>query len=210
MTAAVVFDEELAAIVVALMYSGGQLLESYRRGPGPARHDRPCCRGRRAPPSVTMNGDRLTEVPLADIRRGDRLMVRKGDIIPVDGMIAEGVAVLDESTLTGESRPVKHAVGAIPSSPAPPTRRSVRPRRVRDRRELDRRRHHRLVEQAQQSRAPMTRLADRYAIVFLVFTLLIAGIAWFVPAMSCASSPFWSSRPPARSFSPCRWRWSPA
>ena len=126
--------------------------------------------------------DALIEIQLADIRPGDRLMVRKGDIVPVDGQVSTGVGVLDESTLTGESRPVRREAGdevfSGTSNVGEPfdlvasqtAENSTVAGIVR------------LVEQAQQSRAPMTRLADRYAIAFLVLTLIIAGLAYVLSA----------------------------
>ena len=178
MTAAIVFDEELAAIVVALMYSGGQLLESFAEAR--ARRGMTALLARAPRTAFRYQNDELVEIPLADIRPGDRLMVRKGDIVPVDGHVSTGIGVLDESTLTGESRPVRREAGdevfSGTSNVGEPfdlvasqtAENSTVAGIVR------------LVEQAQQSRAPMTRLADRYAIGFLVLTLIIAGLAYIL------------------------------
>ncbi len=180
MTAAILFDEELAAIVVALMYSGGQLLESYAEAR--ARRGMTALLAR-APRTAFLHKDgQLVEIPLADVRPGDRLMVRKGDIVPVDGSIATGIGVLDESTLTGESRPVRREAGEAVFSGtanvgepfdlvASQTAENSTVAGI-----------IRLVEQAQKSRAPMTRMADRFALVFLAFTLVIAGLAYFLSA----------------------------
>ena len=104
MLAALVFGENLAAVIVALMYAGGQYLESFaeRRANWEmtallARVPRTALRHR--------NGD-LEEVPLEAVEPGDRLLVRQGDVVPVDGNVAEGLAVLDQSALTGESIPI--------------------------------------------------------------------------------------------------------
>ena len=100
MTAALVFGETLAAAVVAVMYSGGTFLESFAQG-----------RARRAmhallsrvPRTATRHRDGgLEEVPLDEIAPRDRLLIRQGDVVPVDGAVASAAAFLDTSALTGE------------------------------------------------------------------------------------------------------------
>src|SRR6478735_3234331 len=109
MTAALAFGEALAAAVVALMYSGGQYLEAFaeRR----ARREMTALLSRVPREAVRHRDGGLEEIPLAAIRPGDRLLIRRGDVVPVDGTVAAGVAVLDESALTGEAVPVQRAVG---------------------------------------------------------------------------------------------------
>jgi heavy metal translocating P-type ATPase len=176
MTAALIFGETLAAAVVALMYSGGQYLESYAEGR--ARREMTALLARAPRTAMRHKNGGLEEVPVEAIDAGDRLMIRRGDVVPVDGTVAEGTAVLDESALTGEALPVRHDAGAeVMSGPANvgdafdmvaarPADESTYAGIVR------------LVEQAQKSRAPMVRLADRYAMVFLGVTVAMAGAAW--------------------------------
>ena len=178
MTAAMFFDEELAAIVVALMYSGGQYLESFAEAR--ARRGMTALLSRVPRHAYRYQDNRLDDVPLEKVQPGDRLMVRKGDIVPVDGTVADGVAVLDESTLTGESRPVRHVAGEAIFSGTSNTGEPFDFVASQTAENSTVAGIVRLIEQAQQARAPMTRLADRYAIVFLVFTLAIAGLAWFL------------------------------
>jgi heavy metal translocating P-type ATPase len=176
MTAALVFGETLAAAVVALMYSGGQYLESYAEGR--ARREMTALLARAPRTAMRHRNGGLEEVAVEEIAAGDRLMIRRGDVVPVDGSVAEGTAVLDESALTGEALPVRHDPGTeVMSGPANvgdafdmvaarPADESTYAGIVR------------LVEQAQKSRAPMVRLADRYAMVFLGVTVAMAGAAW--------------------------------
>ncbi len=105
-------------------------------------------------------------------------MVRKGEVVPVDGAIAEGVAVLDQSALTGKSMPVRQNVGDSVMSGvtnAGETFHLVAARRAAESTYAG---IVRLVDAAQRSRAPMSRLADRYALVFLAATVALAGGAW--------------------------------
>jgi heavy metal translocating P-type ATPase len=176
MTAALVFGETLAAAVVALMYAGGQYLEAFaeRR----ARREMTALL-ERAPRSALRHRDGgLEEVPLEAIRPGDRLLIRRGDVVPVDGRVAQGSALLDEAALTGEAMPVRHGAGQpVMSGPV----------NVGDAFDLAAERAAaestyagivRLVAEAQRSRAPMVRLADRYALGFLALTVVLAGAAW--------------------------------
>jgi len=109
MTAALAFGETLAAAIVALMYAGGQLLEAYAERK--ARREMTALLSR-VPRSALRHLDgRLEEVPLERVQPGDRLLVRQGDVVPVDGAVANGVAVLDTSALTGEAMPVTSQPG---------------------------------------------------------------------------------------------------
>src|SRR6266571_2633851 len=105
MLAALVFAEYLAAVVVALMYAGGQYLESFaeRR----ASREMTALLARVPRSAVRYRNGRLEEVDLDAIEPGDRLVIRKGDLVPVDGAVIEGLAVLDLSALTGESIPLQ-------------------------------------------------------------------------------------------------------
>ena len=111
MSAALVFAEPLAANVVALMYAGGQMLERYAEGQ--ARREMTSLLGRVARTAMRRRGAELDEVPIEAIRPGDTILVRQGEVLPVDGVIASGAeASLDLSALTGESLPQNFAAGA--------------------------------------------------------------------------------------------------
>ncbi|MEO9297728.1 heavy metal translocating P-type ATPase [Devosia alba] len=176
MSAALAFGEPLAGNVVALMYSGGQLLETFAAGR--ARQEMTALLGRVAHSAMRYTDSTLEEVPIADIMPGDRLLIRHGEVLPVDGHVAGSKAELDMSALTGESIPVQLAPGAEALSGstlmgAPFDLLVSRPAAESTYAGIVR-----LVEAAQDSKAPMTRLADRYAIWFLVLTVAMAGAAW--------------------------------
>ena len=110
MLAALLFAEYLAAAVVAVMYSGGQYLESFaeRR----ASREMSALLARVPRTALRQRNGGLEEVSLEAIEPGDRLVIRKGDVVPVDGAVADGTAVLeDQSALTGKSMPVQRKVG---------------------------------------------------------------------------------------------------
>src|SRR6516162_5276708 len=176
MFAALVFAEYLAAVVVALMYAGGQYLEDFaeRR----ASREMTALLARVPHTAVRQRNGRLEEVDLDVFEPGDRLVVRKGDVVPVDGAVIEGLAVLDQSALTGESIPVQQKVGDGVMSGATNVGEAFHLLTTRRAAESTYAGIVRLVEAAQRSRAPMARLADRYAMVFLAATIALAGASW--------------------------------
>jgi heavy metal translocating P-type ATPase len=178
MTAAIAFGEELAAVVVALMYAGGQYLESFaeRR----ARREMTDLLSRVPRSAMRYCNGGLEEVGLDEIAPGDRLLVRQGDVVPVDGTVAGGVAVLDQSALTGESIPVQRRRDEPVMSGSSNSGEAFDLFASRRAAESTYAGILRLVETAQSSKAPMSRVADRFAVVFLAATLVMASTAWFL------------------------------
>jgi heavy metal translocating P-type ATPase len=158
------------------MYAGGQYLEDFaeRR----ASREMTALLARVPHTAVRQRNGRLEEVDLDVIEPDDRLVVRKGDVVPVDGAVIEGLAVLDQSALTGESIPVQQKVGDGVMSGATNVGEAFHLLTTRRAAESTYAGIVRLVEAAQRSRAPMSRLADRYAMVFLAATIALAGASW--------------------------------
>ncbi len=176
MTAALVFGETLAAAVVAVMYSGGTFLEAFAEGR--ARRSMQDLLSR-VPRTATRHRDGgLEEVPLDDIAPGDRLLIRQGDVVPVDGRVTSGIAFVDTSALTGESLPVRLAAGAEAMSGVTNAGEPFDLTATREARDSTYAGIVRLVEAAQASKAPMSRLADRWSLGFLLVTVGIAVAAW--------------------------------
>ncbi|TCS67109.1 heavy metal-(Cd/Co/Hg/Pb/Zn)-translocating P-type ATPase [Primorskyibacter sedentarius] len=177
MTAALTFGETLAAAVVAVMYSGGNFLESFAEGR--ARREMHALLSR-VPRTATRHRDGgLEEVPLDDIEPGDLLLIRQGDVVPVDGTVASGTAFVDASALTGESLPAHLSVGAEAMSGSTNAGEPFDLTATRVARESTYAGIVRLVEEAQRSKAPMARLADRWSLGFLAVTVVIAFAAWW-------------------------------
>lgn len=177
MSAALVFGETLAAAVVAVMYSGGTFLESFAEGR--ARREMRDLLSRVPRTATRHRNGGLEDVPLDEIAPGERLLIRQGDVVPVDGTLASEEAFVDTSALTGESLPVRLMRGAEVMSGAT---------NAGDAFDLSARRRAkestyagivRLVEEAQASKAPMSRLADRWSLGFLAITVTIATAAWW-------------------------------
>ncbi|HSK75217.1 MAG TPA: heavy metal translocating P-type ATPase [Thermoanaerobaculia bacterium] len=178
MAGALALGEVLAGAVVALMLSGGEMLELYAAGR--ARKELASL-VERAPRVVHRYEDgHLTEPAIEEVRPGDRLLVKPGEIVPVDGVVAGLDAVLDESALTGESTPVERRTGdRVPSggvnAGGPFDLQAVATAEASTYAAIVR-----LVQEAEASRAPFVRLADRYSWFFLPLTLAVAGLGWLL------------------------------
>jgi heavy metal translocating P-type ATPase len=178
MTAALAFGEMLAASIVALMYAGGQFLESFAERT--ARREMTALLSRAPRTAMRHRDGHLEEVALDLVAPEDRLLIRRGDVIPVDGTVLEGVAVLDQSALTGESLPVRFKLGNPVLSGSTNVGEAFDLVATRRAAESTYAGIVRLVEAAQRARAPMSRLADRYALIFVGLTVALASIAWAV------------------------------
>ncbi len=177
MSAALLFGETLAAAVVAVMYSGGTFLESFAEGR--ARREMSDLLSRVPRTATRHNDGALDEVPLDDIAPGDLLLIRQGDIAPVDGTVESTSAMLDQSALTGESMPIRLAQGQDVMSGATNAGDAFDLRVTRRASDSTYAGIVRLVEAAQASKAPMARLADRYSLLFLAVTVALATAAWW-------------------------------
>jgi heavy metal translocating P-type ATPase len=179
MCGALALHEYLAGAVIALMLSGGRSLEDYAQ----ARAQRELSALlRRAPRTAhRYEGETLCDISVEEVRRGDLLLIKPGEVLPVDGVVADAVAILDESALTGEARPLERKLGeqarsgTLNATNAPFRLMAAAPAEQSTYAGIIR-----LVRAAQQSKAPLVRLADKYAFLFLPLTLAVAAAAWFI------------------------------
>ncbi|WP_227754547.1 heavy metal translocating P-type ATPase [Stagnihabitans tardus] len=176
MSAALATGEPLAAVVVAVMYAGGGLLEAFAETR--ARSEMTALLSKVPRRAHRHRDGLLEEVALAEIAPGDRLLIRQGDTVPVDGRVESPLAVLDTSTLTGEPLPRQATQGEEVLSGMVNAAEAFDMLAQRRAEESTFAGILRLVEAAQGSKAPMARMADRWALAFLAVTLAIAGAAW--------------------------------
>jgi len=173
---AVAVGEYFAAAVISVMLSSGRALEAWAAGR--ASHELRALLARAPVHAHRYAHGELREVPLGEIVVGDLVMVASGEVVPVDGFVAAAPAVLDESALTGEARPVERASGEPVRSGVVNAGQPFDLRVTAAAADSTYAGIVRLVSEAQDSQAPMARLADRYAVGFLAVTLLAAGLAW--------------------------------
>jgi heavy metal translocating P-type ATPase len=170
--------ELLTAAVIGVMLATGQFLEDYAAG----RAERELTSLlQRAPRTAHLVRDDTVEtVDIDQIRRGDHLLVKSGEVIPVDGVVTHGVAVVDESALTGEPLAVERSPGDLVSSGTVNAADAFGIQATEEAAQSTYAGIIRLVEAARESRPPGVRLADRWAGWFVPLALGAAGLAWLV------------------------------
>lgn len=182
MVATLAVGEYLASLIIVLMLSGGEALEDYASHRAKrdlsALLDRSPRIAHVLTPAQASDADSTEDVPVDEVRVGDVLLVRPSEIVPVDGVLLTATGSFDESSLTGESMPVTREAGGEVLSGAVNGARAVRIRAVRRSADSQYQQIVALVRDAEQSRAPVVRLADRFAIPFTAVALVLAGTAW--------------------------------
>jgi heavy metal translocating P-type ATPase len=177
MSGAVALGEALAGIVIAIMYAGGNVLEDIA-----VAHAERDLRSLidRAPRIAHRQVDStIQDITVEDIAVGDVLFVRSGEVIPVDGIVAGAAAMINESALSGEPFPVSRLLGERARSGTVNAGGPFELRASATAGESTYAGILRMVTAAQTARSPFIRMADRYALLLLPITLLIAGGAWF-------------------------------
>jgi len=178
MSAALALGQPLAGVVVAIMYAGGNVLEDFARGR--AERDLTALTDRSPRLAHLRSGDTLTTVAVDLVKVGDELLVRAGELVPVDGILIDAFASLDESAVTGEPLPEKRVAndslrsGTVNAGEAFAMRASAIAAQSTYAAIVD------MVAAAQTSKAPFIRMADRFAMVMLPATLILAGLAWYL------------------------------
>ena len=175
---AVAVGEYLAAAVISVMLASGRALEGWAAGR--ARRDLQALLERVPRTARRYRTAGLETVRLEAVVPGDRLLVASGDLVPVDGTVAGGPAVLDESALTGEPLPVERSAGEQIRSGTVNAGGPFDLFATATAEDSTYAGIVRLVSEAEQSQAPFVRLADRYALWFLFVSLAAAGAAWAV------------------------------
>ena len=183
--AAVLVGEPWAALVVVLMLTGGEALEDYAENRSKRELTALLQRAPRQATRVHAGSgssgvETLETVDISDIAIGDVLLVRPGELVPVDAVLLDATAQFDESSLTGESLPVERQAGEKVASGVVNGAAAIRMRASALAADSQYQQIVALVAEAQQSRSRTVRLADRYAVPFTVLSLAIAGIAWAI------------------------------
>ncbi len=167
--------EYLAGAVIALMLATGRELEA--RASARARRELSALLARAPTVVHRLEGDTLTTQAIDTVRAGDILIVAPGEVIPVDGVLARDIAVIDESALTGETALVERVIGDPVRSGGVNAGGAFRLRSTASADASTYAGIVRLVRQAQESRAPLVRVADRFALWFVPLTIAIAGLS---------------------------------
>ena len=172
-----VLDQPLPGLIVVMMQTGGEAMERFaeRRATEAVRALEA------AAPRMAhrLVAGAMEDIPVERIAVGDRLLVRPGEMVPCDGVVTDGHSHVDASRLTGEPVPVAAQAGARLMSGSlngegPFTLESTAPAA-----ESQYARIVALVREAQASKSPLQRVADRYAVWFTPVTLAVCALAWY-------------------------------
>jgi len=184
MVATLVVGEYLAALIIVLMLSGGEALEDLaarraRRELSALLERSPQLAHRVVDPDDAET-EAVVDVPVEHVAVGDVLLVRPSELVPVDGALLSESGAFDESSLTGESLPAERSRGDEVLSGSINGEAAVRIRATRLSADSQYQQIVALVKDAEATKAPVVRLADRFAIPFTAVSLAIAGAAWAV------------------------------
>ncbi|HEX8226852.1 MAG TPA: heavy metal translocating P-type ATPase [Candidatus Saccharimonadales bacterium] len=176
--ASVLLKEYWTALVIVLMLTGGEALEDYAERRSKRELDALLTR---APQTAhIVRGRKVIDVAASEVRIGDRILIKPGEVAPVDADIVEGTASFDESSLTGESLPFSKTVGDLVLSGSVNLDGAITAKAVRAAADSQYQQIVKLVENASHSQAPFVRMADRYSIPFTLIAFAIAGTVWAV------------------------------
>ena len=175
---AIAFQEYFAGAVIVLMQSGGEGLEVYAMHRATASLEALLAR---APKTAhRLVGDRLEDVPVEAVRPGDLLIVKPGDLVPVDGEVTVGTSAVDQSAVTGEPLPIRALPGTPLMSGSVNLDGALTVRALRGSAQSQYQQIVELVAHARREKPPIQRIADRVAVWFTPATLLMCGVAYFV------------------------------
>ena len=174
---AAVIGQPLAGLVIVLMQTGGEALERFaeRRASAAVRELE------KAAPRIAhlISGDQgLIDVPVGELKVGDVFLVRPGEMVPCDGTVLSGISEIDASQLTGEAIPVPAHQGTVLMSGSLNAHGVLSVRASALAAESQYSKIVELVREAQATKSPLQRLADRYAVWFTPLTLAVCVVAF--------------------------------
>ncbi len=189
----VLVGEFVASMIIVLMMAGGTALEDYAAGrakgeltallervPQTAHRERAGTNAAGTRPDGAYADSQHEDVAAGDVKVGDILLVRPGEVVPLDGVLLSESGTFDESSLTGESLPVERAAGEGLMSGSLNGEAAVRMQVTALMEDSQYSRIVALVKEAAESKAPMVRLADRYAVPFTALAYLLGAAGWMI------------------------------
>lgn len=178
----VLLKEYWTAIIIVLMLTGGESLEDYaeRR----ARFELDALLSRAPKTAHVLRGRKLVDVKISEVSVGDKVVIKPGEVVPVDGDIIDGESSFDESSLTGESLPVGKKNGESLMSGSVNIEGAVTIRANHTAEDSQYEQIIKLVKNAASTQSPFVRLTDRYSIPFTIISFIIAGTAWALSGSS--------------------------
>jgi cation transport ATPase len=177
-TGSLLLQQYLAGAFIVLMLSGGEALEAFalRR----ARTSLSALAERAPRTAHIWQNDQLISIPAESVDVDMVIVVKPGELIPVDGIVTSGVSNVSEADLTGEPIPVRKTSPMLVLSGSVNLDGVLEVRATKRSAESKYAQIVRLVEEAQAQKAPIHRLADRYAVWFTIIAIAVAGLSWAI------------------------------
>lgn len=172
-------SEYWAALMVLIMLTGGDSLEDYAAHKAGTELKSLLDNSPHVAHRINQQ-DQIDDLPVDEVKVGDLLIVKPGELVPVDGHIVEGISTFNEASLTGESRPVEKTVNSDLMSGSVNGDQSITMHVDKLASDSQYQAIVKLVEASAAKPAKFVRMADRYAVPFTLVAYLIAGIAWYV------------------------------
>lgn len=173
---AVLFREYWTAMIIVFMLTGGEALEDYAETR--AQSELSALLERAPQIAHVLRKGKEIDVKVSEVKEGDKLIVKPGEVVPVDALILEGSSDIDESSITGESLPVSRSVNQELLSGTVNINGALTVKALQTSANSQYSQIIKLVKTAQNSKAPFVRMADRYAVPFTLLSFTIALGAW--------------------------------
>ena len=175
---ALILGQYFAGVVIVLMQSGGQALEAYAMQRASSSLEALLARAPRI--AHRLRGEQVTDVPVESVVVGETLIVRPGDLVPVDAEVVSGTSSVDQSAITGEPLPIRAVAGTHLLSGSINLDGALQVRAMRASAQSQYQQMVVMVERARMEKPPIQRVADRAAVWFTPVTLLMCAIAYLV------------------------------
>ncbi|MGX6969926.1 heavy metal translocating P-type ATPase [Vagococcus bubulae] len=167
-----------ASLMVLVMLTGGDSLEDYAAGQ--AGKELKTLLDNTPQLAHRVEKNELVDCHVDDVSIGDIILVKPGEIVPVDGLIIDGISSFDESSLTGESKPIEKKVNDSVMSGSINGDAAIRLKVTKVAADSQYQTIVKLVKESESKPANFVRLADRYAVPFTIISYVIGGLAWFI------------------------------
>ena len=167
-----------AAAVIVVMLTGGNALEEFAKNR--ARKELDSLLKRKPTIAHLIKNEEISDVSVTKVVVGDAILLKPGDMIPVDGKIYKGFTSVDESAITGESLPENKKPGEAVLSGSINLDGVIEIHATKISKESQYETIIKLVSEASTKKSPLVRLADAYSLPFTIFTFVLAGIAWYI------------------------------
>lgn len=169
-------SEYWAAMVILVMLTGGDALEDYAAKK--ASTELKALLNNSPQTAHLITNGKTSDIPVNDVKVGNQLIVKPGELVPVDGIIKNGEGLFDESSLTGESRPVSKIAGDEVMSGSVNGDNAITLQVTKLAKDSQYQQLVKLVKEAESTPAHFVRLADRYAVPFTIIAIIISSLAW--------------------------------